>query len=120
MPGLHSMLPEYGMSPRSAFRSTVLPAPFGPITARTSPFSTSKLTLSRTLAPPISIVRFLTSSIFITVKYPILQNFVSRHLSAGKSVDGCAGEPGRPLNPPGVFPGLLEGDEFFKHGKLYP
>src|SRR5207249_6056447 len=45
---LQSIFPVYGVTFRSALNKVVFPAPFGPRIARFVPFSTWKVTLSRT------------------------------------------------------------------------
>ena len=46
-------LPEYGSSPDSALRNVVLPEPFGPTIAASSPGLISKSTLEMIFLPPI-------------------------------------------------------------------
>src|SRR4051794_38609129 len=52
------MGPEEGRTtPVRQLKNVLLPAPFGPITARISPRGNAKLTLSRAVRPPKRIVR---------------------------------------------------------------
>src|ERR1019366_8344900 len=60
-------VPESGwMKPEIRLNSVVLPAPFGPITARISPGETSKLTSSTAARPPNRLDRSRTARIGVT------------------------------------------------------
>src|ERR1035437_9479499 len=54
------------MKPEIRLNSVVLPAPFGPITARIAPGATSKLTLSTAARPPNRFDRSRTDRIGVT------------------------------------------------------
>src|SRR6476646_5181607 len=59
-----AMLPAVGRSrPETRLNSVVLPAPFGPITARSSPSRTSSPTPETIVAPPMSSPRSCTARI---------------------------------------------------------
>ena len=59
-----SMVPLVGRRrPETRLKSVVFPAPFGPITARSSPSRTSSSTSATIVAPPMSSPRFLVARI---------------------------------------------------------
>src|SRR6185436_19557361 len=73
MPGAHFMVPSLGIAPIRARKSTVLPEPFGPITATDSPRDTRNVTSLRIVAGPKRIVSRLTSRIVfssVTTAWP--------------------------------------------------
>src|SRR6185503_13589638 len=81
------MVPALGaISPASCPISVVLPAPFGPMMACSSPFATSSPTLSEAITPPKRLVRPWMLSIASAMAFALARR------PGQQSVDAAAGE----------------------------